>query len=49
MRLSVSAQSDAPGSHSITCPCPITAQISWVAIQSGCVGGSALSFVLKAA
>jgi hypothetical protein len=48
MRLSASAQRSAGPEHSILCPCPITAQISWVAIQSGCVGGSALSFLIRA-
>lgn len=45
MRLSALAQRGA--SHSVGCPCPVTAQITWVAIQSGCVGGSILSFMLK--
>ena len=49
MRLSAAAQKQAGTEHSILCPCPITAQISWVAIQTGCLGGSLLSFVLKAA
>lgn len=48
MRLSSVAQRSAGSEHNIMCPCPITAQISWVAIQTGCVGGSALSFVLRA-
>ena len=48
MRLSAAAQSSAGPEHSIMSPCPITAQISWVAIQTGCVCGSALSFVLRA-
>lgn len=46
MRLSAAAQRGAGPAHSILCPCPITAQISWVAIQTGCVAGSTLSFVL---
>ena len=47
MRLSSVAQRSAGGEHGIMCPCPITAQISWVAIQTGCICGSALSFVLR--
>ena len=47
MRLSSAAQRSAGPEHSIMCPCPYTAQISWVAIQTGCVAGSALSFVLR--
>ena len=46
MRLSSAAQNSAGPDHGILCPCPITAQISWVAIQTGCIGGSMLSFVL---
>ena len=47
MRLSAAAQRSAGPEHSIMCPCPYTAQISWVAIQTGCVAGSSLSFVLR--
>lgn len=42
----LSTHAQAQIQHSLASkPCPITAQISWVAIQIGCVGGAAFSFL----
>lgn len=43
MRLSRAAQSSA--GHSLQEQCPVTAQLTWVALQTGCLLGSVVSFV----
>jgi len=48
MRLSAAAQRSAGEAHGILCPCPYTAQVSWVALQTGCVVGAVLPFVVRA-
>lgn len=48
MRLSRAGHASADNPHSLKAQCPVAAQMTWVAIQSGCMVGSVLSlFVVR--